>query len=369
MVNQRFTQRLLLAITFCNTLFLAGCLPFTVASASSSASSSIPRSSERIAASYGDRGQFPPWNPSPNIDENGFLVPTYNRMSGEWEKEVKLRKKDRISIHNSLATIRQVPGDGNCLFHSISVAWAHATNGTHLEMRSPDTMEWLYRNSAKLRQLAVDCLEEQRKLLFLQGHEYLKATDLVEAAAAQYGISGSEYCDLMRQESYWGGGPEIVALCNVLQRPIHVYELHVPEDENDKELTHGKDKRKKRYQHRIDCRNSPINSSFVLRRMACFGSPKFDRAPALHILSADSRFPDVKPGEQLESGNHFLAIFPDQIKNYKSQAEVEEEKKQRIRGGDESRRRGTIKAPEQEELHPASTESQGWFGRRFSTSQ
>merc|ERR1740139_1225536 len=92
-------------------------------------------------------------------------------------------------------------------------------------MRSPDTMEWLYQHSTKLRQLAVDCLEERRKVLFLQGPEYLNAKDLVEAAAAQYGISGNEYCDLMRQESYWGGGPEIVALCNVLQRPIHVYEL------------------------------------------------------------------------------------------------------------------------------------------------
>lgn len=367
MVNQRFTQRLLLAITFCNTLFLAGCLPFTVASASSSASSSIPRSSERIAASYGDRGHFPPWNPSPNIDENGFLIPTYNRMSGDWEKEVKLRKKDRISNHKSLATIRQVPGDGNCLFHSISVAWAHATNGTHLEMRSPDTMEWLYRNSAKLRQLAVDCLEEQRKLLFLQGHEYLKATDLVEAAAAQYGISGSEYCDLMRQESYWGGGPEIVALCNVLQRPIHVYELYVPKYDNNEEPTHGREKRKTRYQHRVGCRGSPIDSSspsFVLRRMACFGSPKFDRAPALHILSADSRFPDIKPGEQLESGNHFLAIFPEQTKSYKSQAE--EEKKQRIRGG--GTRRGSILTPEQDVLDSAPTESPVWFGKRFWTS-
>jgi hypothetical protein len=288
-------------------------------------------------------------------------------MSGDWEKEVKLRKKDRISTHNSLAMIRQVPGDGNCLFHSISVAWAHATNGTHLEMRSPDTMEWLYQNSAKLRQLAVDCLEEQRKLLFLQGHEYLKATDLVEAAAAQYGISGSEYCDLMRQESYWGGGPEIVALCNVLQRPIHVYELHVPEEEDDEEVTHGTDKRKKRY--RMGYRNSPSSPSFVLRRMACFGSPKFDRAPALHILSADSRFPDIKPGEQLESGNHFLAIFPEQIKHYKAHVDDEEERKQRIRGGGDGRRRWTTIAPEKKEPNAVSTESTGWFERRFGTSQ
>lgn len=353
MHNQRFTERLLLAITFFNTLLLAGCLPLLAASASSAASSSIPRSSDRIAASYGDRGHFPPWNPSPNIDEDGFLVPTYNRMSGDWEKEVKLRKKHRIGIHNCLAMIRQVPGDGNCLFHSISVALAHGANGTHLEMKSPETMEWLYQHSAKLRQLAVDCLEEQRKLLFLQGHEYLRATELVEAAAAQYGISGSEYCDLMRQESYWGGGPEIVALCNVLQRPIHVYELHVPEEEKENEYS-GLFKRR-------------VQPAFVLRRMACFGSPKFDRAPALHILSADSRFPDVKPGEQLESGNHFLAIFPQQTESYKSHADDE---KQRIRGGGgEHLLRRPNEALEQEEAPSGSNDSSGWFRKRFWTSQ
>lgn len=354
-MNLRATRNFLLVISiFLNSNFFAGCLPYNFATASS-ASPSIPRSSDRVAASFGDRGHFPPWNPSPNIDEEGFLVPRYNRIPGEWESEVKLRKKDRINNQNAAALIRQVPGDGNCLFHSISVAWAHATNGTHLEMRSPETMEWLYRNSAKLRQLAVDCLEEQRKLLFLQGHDYLKATDLVEAAAAQYGITGSEYCELMRQESYWGGGPEIVALCNVLQRPIHVYELHVPEpDENNEEQ--GRDRRKFRYPNPMA--NKSSSPSFVLRRMACFGSPKFDRTPALHILSADSRFPDVRPGEQLESGNHFLAIFPEQTRNLRTQGE----KKQRIRGGGNERSR-------MRPLQPERPESQGWFRNRFWNSQ
>lgn len=361
---QRLGRYLLLAVALrtCTTLLLVGCISSTDASSSST---SIPRSSDRIGVSY---AHYPPWNPSPNIDDNGFILPKYNRISGEWEKEVKLRKKDRISLHNSPATIRQVPGDGNCLFHSISVAWVHATNGTHLEMKSPDTMEWLYRNSAKLRQLAVDCLEERRKLLFLQGQEYLKATDLVEAAASQYGISGSEYCDLMRQESYWGGGPEIVALCNVLQRPIHVYELHVPEDEdNDEKQKHSRKSRTRGYYRRgysISSQGSPC-SSFVLRRMACFGSPKFDRSPALHILSADSRFPDLRPGEQLESGNHFLAIFPEPLsEGRKSQAEDEEEKKQLIRGGG-SANHGCIQPLDE---YRDSRERPGWF-RKLWTSE
>eukprot|EP00586_Coscinodiscus_wailesii_P015634 CAMPEP_0172495516 /NCGR_PEP_ID=MMETSP1066-20121228/71438_1 /TAXON_ID=671091 /ORGANISM="Coscinodiscus wailesii, Strain CCMP2513" /LENGTH=205 /DNA_ID=CAMNT_0013267245 /DNA_START=528 /DNA_END=1145 /DNA_ORIENTATION=+ len=153
--------------------------------------------------------------------------------------------------------------------------------------------------SARLRQAAVDCLSRRpRRVLFLQGDEHLRASDLVEAAASQYNITGEKYCDLMRRESYWGGGPEIVALSNVLRRPIYVYELMTSKNGNSAE-SEG-----------IIAEKIRLNRGFCLRRMACFGSPKFDRREPLHILSADSRFPDVSPGRQLANGNHFLALFP-----------------------------------------------------------
>lgn len=268
--------------------------------ASTSSTPSIPRSNHR-SSNNGDNLRYPPWNTSPNIDEHGFLIKQYRRIPGEWEKEFKLFKKRR-GVHVDVQTpaiIRQVPGDGNCLFHSISTCYAHAVNGTHIDLRDPTNLQWLYQHSAKLREQAVECLEQTRKLLFLQGHEFLRAQDLVQAAASQYGITGEEYCRLMRQDSYWGGGPEIVALCNVLQRPIHVYEL------------------------------ASDRNRFVLRRMACFGSPKFDKRHALHILSADSRFPDLQPGRQLASGNHFLAIFPTTI----SQKRRKPKKRTKLRGG------------------------------------
>lgn len=275
--------------------------PLIGARSDSGTTSTIPRSTQRSPANA-DNLRYPPWNSSPNIDEHGFLMEQYSRVPGEWEKEFRLFKKRKNMEVTTPAQIRQVPGDGNCLFHSISTCYAYATNGTHIDLRDPKNLAWLYQNSARLREKAVECLEEKRKLLFLQGHEYLKAQDLVQAAALQYGISGEEYCQSMRQNSVWGGGPEIVALCNVLQRPIHVYELA-----NEK-------------------------NRFVLRRMACFGSPRFDRQAALHILSADSRFPDLTPGRQLMSGNHFLALFP------KTLAEQKKTKKRaKLRGGSDRR--------------------------------
>ncbi|KAL3917762.1 MAG: hypothetical protein SGILL_004557 [Bacillariaceae sp.] len=346
-------------------------LGFIVDASSSSTSthSSIPRSAERPgSSSFGEHSRFPPWNPSPQIDSNGFLLPKYYRIPGEFEKEARLRKKEQLSLsQSSPATIRQVPGDGNCLFHSISTCYAHAVNGTHIDLRSPETMKWLYAHSTKLRQLAVDCLEERvgRKLLFLQGHEYLKARDLVEAAASQYGISGKEYCKLMRKDSYWGGGPEIVALCNVLQRPIHVYELSVLPKERSLSSFLSRRRRKTEKDADIIRKAAAKNGihedlaaqqGFVLRRMACFGSPKYDKRPPLHILSADSRFPDVQPGKHLASGNHFLAIFPEQIRRRQ-----ESEKKQRIRGGDNRRRgRGVAEEEEEEEEEPSGFWSRIW---------
>lgn len=267
-------------------------------SAAAVAPTPIPRSNHR-PTNNAENLRYPPWNTSPNIDEHGFLLKQYRRIPGEWEKEFKFFKRRRDMDSQTPAIIRQVPGDGNCLFHSISTCYAHAVNGTHLDLRDPTNLQWLYRNSATLREQAVACLEQTRKLLFLQGHEFLRAHDLVQAAASQYGISGEEYCRLMRQDSYWGGGPEIVALCNVLQRPIHVYEL------------------------------ASERNRFVLRRMACFGSPKFDKRLALHILSADSRFPDVQPGRQLASGNHFLAIFPTSVPEKKKKLK----KRTKVRGG------------------------------------
>jgi hypothetical protein len=326
-----------------------------IADVSSKTTSSIPRSAER------DHTLFPPWNLSPQIDDNGFLFLKYHRMPGEFENDAKLCKKDQLLLTKaSPATIRQVPGDGNCLFHSISTCYAHAVNGTHIDLKSPKTMKWLYQHSTKLRQLAVDCLEERdgRKLLFLHGNEYLRAQDLVEAAASQYGISGEEYCRLMRQDSYWGGGPEIVALCNVLQRPIHVYELFVPPKGRSLSCFISRRHSKKQNIDRgVNLNEDPeAATDFVLRRMACFGSPKFDRNAPLHILSADSRFPDIAPGKQLSSGNHFLAIFPEQVPHYQ-----ENQKKQRIRGGDNKwGRMHYDKHCEEEE------ESKGWWHRFWS---
>jgi len=268
---------------------------------SNSNSNSVPRSNyppSHVFKSNGDAfGDPPPWNPSSSISPDGFLSSTYPANFGAWESTPSTTitgkyDKCRINWSNTEFRVRQVPGDGNCLFHAVACTLEYVVNATHSDMRSRVELR---RRSSLLRFDACELLslEKQRKKLrrkvFLQGEDSLPVEELVSAAAQQYNISGEEYVSSMREDSTWGGGPEIVALCNILERPIHVYEL--ASEANS--ITTKK-----------------VELEFVCRRMACFGSPKFDKKEPLCILSADSRFPDIKPGKQQESGNHFMALFP-----------------------------------------------------------
>lgn len=307
---------------------------------------SLPRSDhnkqqQREQQQQGELLYYPPWNPSRHINSDGFLSTLYSRIPGEWETPYQFHRQHRLDLP---VKIRQVPGDGNCLFHSISLCLYYAKNKKQWKFNknnngqnnqnnnnnnnnnappSPSSrttrnsqqqhshsLEELYMSSQKLRQEAVCLLKQSHRRLYLQGRECLNAGELVCAAAQQYNLTPDEYCENMAEDSVWGGGPEIVALSNYLQRPIHVYELaETTSDENENNVNNNKISIRNNNNKSKKKKNGSSNG-FCLRRMACFGSPRFDRNQALCILSADSRFPDLEPGQQLAAGNHFLALFP-----------------------------------------------------------
>ena len=393
---------------------------------STSSTDDLSSSTTTTTSSSSSQPYHPPWNPSPHINSNGFFNEYYSRIPGTWEHAANIRGKHGVhqsskQLHSIPVQIRQVPGDGNCLFHSIAICLYHATNnnnhnhgGTggysgigedgyweclfgpwrsrglgntsrsagseeqqqqhhhrqqlqildqrqHLPMDTMENIAQLRRTSLALRNAAVDVLSSSStsssssanhpgrvgftlgfgglsnlisrggdtvgilgkytirspsfssssRRLFLQGDEYISSSELLNAASSQFNIDGEEYCSLMRNEGYWGGGPEIVALCNYLKRPIHVYELIPKEDSSIIEVGSeiGSSNKGADGGGSNECRIR-TSDRFTLRRMACFGSPKFDRNSPLHILSADSRFPDVDPKRVRKAGNHFLALFP-----------------------------------------------------------
>lgn len=289
-----------------------------------SAKKSIPYSKQGIFSA-----NTSPWNASSKIDSKGFLSETYRRVPGEWEEEAHIGgkygyySKGTKNLEEQPVYVRQVPGDGSCLFHACSAALSWVEDKEHLHytdkcsprrnVRPGDDLD-IYTRSEILRQISVDMLTPTRKrtekLLFLQGNEYLRTRELLNIAASQYGITGEEYCNTMRKNGVWGGGPECVALSNALKRPIHIYELISVEVRKGHDA--ASKRRKEQCSDTYDCSDDGDSQhEFRLRRMACFGSPKFDSREPLHILSADCRFPDLAPGQQATFGNHFMALFPD----------------------------------------------------------
>mmetsp|Transcript_30581 Transcript_30581/g.88846 ORF Transcript_30581/g.88846 Transcript_30581/m.88846 type:complete len:427 (-) Transcript_30581:165-1445(-) len=233
------------------------------------------------------------------IDRDGFLVDTYEVVDGcEPRRGLFLRRK--FMPIPARMRVRQVPGDGSCMFHSITATLAKVQNGTHHSM----DIKVLREHSSWLRRVAVDLFEQEpSRTLLMEGVERITARDLLSTAADQYNIPPEVYCRQMRRTTEWGGGPEIVVLANILQRPIHIYELDVkPAPDSTSSAPEGSGA----------SLTEAKQGTWRLRRIACFGSPQFDHAQGgpIHILSADSRFPDLRPGEQLQYGNHFLALFP-----------------------------------------------------------
>jgi len=302
---------------------VASSIPHSTASSSSSIASTHKSSSD-----INNDIRRPPWNPSQQINNQGYLRQLFRRIPAERIGETTVNNSNHNCLDKSLATpvvIRQVPGDGDCLFHSLAIALSFTDNNHLMRLDTPQGLHELKQSSRKLRRLAVECLssctnkkrrsKKRYQRLFIQGSDSMKTSELLSTASSQYGITPEEYCELMMQDSYWGGGPEIVALCTVLRRPIHVYELIplVNDDDDDGEsdvvVSDDNEEQQQQQEETMYCKD-PTSNQFCLRLLATFGSPKFDSKEPLHILSADSRFPDVDPKCTLKDGNHFLAMFP-----------------------------------------------------------
>jgi len=219
-------------------------------------------------------------HPTAEVDPHPGIVPTRVGFYPQIFQEVSPQQSR--TGHNNTFFVQQVEGIGDCLFHSIAIGLAFEDEGVHLDMN--DTS--LKQRVQVLRELAVDALTaDTNRTWCIEGDTFITAGELVEAAAELYGMTSEEYCSSMRQKGTWGGGPEILALVNILQRPIHVFEP-VP-------VCNG--------------------TEFGLSLVGAFGSPRFDNRSRVCIIAADGRFPECEPTEVKrhgEGGNHFLALLP-----------------------------------------------------------
>ena len=135
---------------------------FILLSLIANVNSSIPRSSSgstlpRVTDT--SLSHRPGWNISPNINDQGYLCQLYKRIPGEREADYcpTITSKESQSELDVPVIIRQVPGDGDCLFHSLAIS-LNLIQGRHLPMHTLTNLYELKEMSRQLRQMAVGCL-------------------------------------------------------------------------------------------------------------------------------------------------------------------------------------------------------------------
>ena len=171
--------------------------------------------------------------------------------------------------------IRQVPGNGSCMFLAIAAGILYNESSSDGVKQHPSMSE-VDKLSRKLRSQAVDILSDaiQNNLqLIVQENESICAVQLVELVANKYGLATDDYLKQMRKPGVWGGGPELIALAN---KGCNIVLL-----EKEENTTH-------------------------LKVSTRFGPTSQNKNP-IYILSANSNFPGTI-NERLH--NHFLAVFP-----------------------------------------------------------
>jgi hypothetical protein len=187
--------------------------------------------------------------------------------------------------------IRQVQGNGSCLFQAIAAGILFdEINNVQLLPQSK-----VVHYSLTLRELAVNTLRDgidNNTSIITTNGETTTVQSLVSNAARLYGMTCNNYLSEMQQVAVWGGGPEIVALAHYLQRQIVVLETYSG-------FTSSSDDEQQQQQHDV----------IYLKEMTRFGSPQYSTISLnpIFILAANERFPKDYGNAKY---NHYLAVFP-----------------------------------------------------------
>lgn len=74
--------------------------------------------------------------------------------------------------------------------------------------------------------MALDFLsKDPERVLTVTYNQDMRSCELLEMTSREMGLSPDQYLLRLRDPKEWGGGLEIVALANALERPIFLYEL------------------------------------------------------------------------------------------------------------------------------------------------
>jgi len=155
---------------------------------------------------------------------NGVCVDPEQFVVLENDDKSDSTNKDNGKNHKKYFKMRNVPGNGDCMFLAVALAAA-----TSMGLGGNDQL--LKAISKETREVVAQILSSPNGTLHIANGQTCNAQALLQQAARQVGLGKDtdRYLELLRRpgakEGIQGGGPELTVLANVLRRPISIYEL------------------------------------------------------------------------------------------------------------------------------------------------
>ena len=133
-----------------------------------------------------------------NIPGPSFLPTAYSVKNGDFGG---INEFQQTSFY-----VRNVPGDGSCLFHSLAVSLKYKLKRCHEVFDEPtsDISHWL---RMKACDVLCGALGETTPLVIEPGSEDILPSELQEMLAEKNDSSFDVYVNNMRCRHEWGGGP------------------------------------------------------------------------------------------------------------------------------------------------------------------
>lgn len=248
-----------------------------------------------LSASSGPVVRAIPFEDFKYASNNVCISPQYFVAIREDGGETNIRNSNSTEIinkqsDNSYFTMRNVPGDGDCMF--LAVALAAATS-----MGLGGSNELLQAISRQTRYIVAQVLSAPTGKLYIgpRKDNVVDASRLLRSAVLEESTTNTteEYLEALRTEGrnggLYGGGPELVALSNVLRRPISIYEI------DEKRLKEEEQKCQNGYYDGTGCNETFPEIFFPIVCKGSFGEGVFED-PCLTSIPDSVILSNMQPG-------------------------------------------------------------------------
>ena len=138
---------------------------------------------------------------------------------------------DDSKDHEQYFVLRDVPGDGDCVFHAVlsSVFISMGMLNPDAAFTSSSLMSSMV---CEMRSVVANFLTSPDGTLYVNNKprkRLVRCRDLLVSAAKSEGLTTEDYLTRLRlpgrKGGLYGGGPELTVLSNILRRPISIYHL------------------------------------------------------------------------------------------------------------------------------------------------